>query len=85
MIFAASIVLLSHIFGAVTSASFAGRFGRRLTMIVFNLLQVVAWATLALSNGNSTILIAGRFLQGFTLLTSVGQLYLTEITDTKTR
>jgi len=81
----ASVAPFSHIFGAIITAGFAGRFGRRPSMVAFSLLQVISWTVLALSDGNSDIMIVGRFLQGLTLLTSVVQLYLTEITDTNTR
>ena len=78
-------VNVSQMLGAVVSGLLAGTVGYRKVIFVSSIFMTVGWAFIGLSNGDFSLIMAGRLIHGGFFIGSLGQVYLSEITDAERR
>ena len=81
----ASVVNVSQMLGAVVSGLLAGTVGYRKVIFVSSIFMTVGWAFIGLSDGDFSLIMAGRLIHGGFFIGSLGQVYLSEITDAERR
>jgi MFS family permease len=76
---------ISQAIGSIFSGSLAGKWGRKKAILVSNIFIVIGWALIGLSDGDFSLMMAGRNIQGAFFLASVSQVYLAEVSDAQRR
>ena len=69
----ASLSNIGQLGGAIVTGVLAGRFGRRLTIMLLCVPLLAGWVTIGLSGGNVQLIYVGRILQGVGVMSSVTQ------------
>ena len=81
----ASLSNIGQLFGSLMTGYMSGSCGRKRTIIFLCLPLIGGWTTIGLSGGDFKWLCVGRILQGLGIMSSVSQVYLVEIADSKRR
>ena len=81
----ASISTIGQLVGALASAVSASVIGRRRTILLQCGVSAVAFLAAAFSAGDARLLVASRFLQGVGIASTVGQVYVAEVSPTALR
>ena len=81
----ASICNLGQLVGALLAGFISNKIGRKHCLLLFTIPLICGWLTLIFNHENVILANLGRILQGFGMMPSIGQVYLTEVLDTKRR
>jgi MFS family permease len=73
--FPASIISFSQMFGAVICGLIANHFGRKRCIALYSLISSGGWLIIGFSNGNEAVMLVGRAICGFGIMTSTGQVF----------
>ena len=81
----ASICNLGQLAAAVIAGFISNKIGRKYCLLLFTIPLICGWIILIFNHENVILANLGRILQGFGMMPSIGQVYLTEVLNTKQR
>ncbi len=81
----ASVPHLGQMLGAPLAGIIANKIGRKKCLYLFSIPLICGWLALIFAHDSVPLAIVARILQGFGILPSIGQVYLSEILDKQRR
>ena len=76
---------LGQLVGALFAGFVSNKIGRKHCLLLFTIPLICGWLTIIYEHENFIMVNTGRVLQGFGMMPSIGQVYLTEVLDTTRR
>ena len=76
---------LGQLVGALLAGFVSNKIGRKHCLLLFTIPLICGWLTIIYEHENFIMVNTGRVLQGFGMMPSIGQVYLTEVLDTTRR
>ena len=72
---------LGQLAGALSAGFVSNKIGRKHCLLLFTIPLICGWLTIIFEHENFIMVNTGRILQGFGMMPSIGQVYLTEVLD----